>query len=126
LAFNPVPYLLEENPDTEFPVSMVTGNIMQHSGALSVMSKSLSHVLADAFLQINKVDAEKYRVHDDSFVKVTSRRGSVYLKARISEEVLEGIVFVPVHFPHARVNILTRLSINGESPTIAVRIEAVR
>jgi predicted molibdopterin-dependent oxidoreductase YjgC len=103
---------------------MVTGNIMQHSGGLSVMSKSLSHVLSDAFIQINPADAEKNKVNDGSFVKVTSRRGSVFIKARISDEVPEGMLFVPVHFPHARINSLTHASSNGTNAITAVKIEA--
>jgi len=46
------------------------------------------------------------------------------VKARISEEVLEGSVFVPVHFPHVRINNLTGLSMNGEPPLTMVRIES--
>jgi predicted molibdopterin-dependent oxidoreductase YjgC len=105
---------------------MVTGNLMQHSGALSVMSKSLSYTLSDAFLQINKSDADKYNVPDDSFVKITSKRGSVLVKARVSDEVREGTVFVPTHFPHAKINTLTRLSKNGDAPINVIRIDKVK
>ncbi|MBI4698876.1 MAG: NADH-quinone oxidoreductase subunit NuoG [Nitrospirae bacterium] len=126
MKYNPVTYVPTEGIDDNYPISMVTGNLMQHSGALSVMSKSLSSVLADAFLQINRSDADKYNIKDDSFVKVISRRGSVFVKARISHEVPTGTVFVPVHFPHAKINTLTRLSQNGDSPVIAVRIEAMK
>jgi NADH-quinone oxidoreductase chain G len=123
LTFHPAPYVPSEEPDAKYPVKMVTGNLMQHSGALSVMSKSLSYTLADAFLQINRADADKYNVADDSFVKISSKRGSVLVKARISEEVPAGTVFVPTHFPHAKINTLTRLSKDGDSPINAVRIE---
>ncbi len=126
IRFNPVIYTPEEETDVTYPIHMVTGNLMQHSGALSVMSKSLSSVFADAFLQINKTDAEKYNIKDDSYIKLTSKRGSVFVKARISDEIPEGTVFVPIHFPHARINSLTRLSQNGDSPITAVRIEAAK
>jgi formate dehydrogenase alpha subunit len=126
LRFNPVSFSAGEQPDEEFPLSMITGNLMQHSGALSVMSRSLSHVLADAFLQISAADAEKYHVRDEGYVKVSSKRGSVLVKARISDEVPEGSVFLPVHFPHARINSMTHLSLNGEPPANTVRIEAAK
>jgi NADH-quinone oxidoreductase chain G len=126
VRFNPVTHSTAEEPDTTYPLRLITGNLMQHSGALSVMSKSLSHALADAFLQINGIDAKRYRIKDDSFVKVTSKRGAVFVKARVSDEVPEGSLFVPVHFPHARINTLTHPSTNGEPAVTAVRIEAVR
>jgi predicted molibdopterin-dependent oxidoreductase YjgC len=124
IKFNPVAYIPGEEPDSEYPIVMVTGNLMQHSGALSVMSKSLSYILADAFLQINPSDAERYKIRNESFVKVSSRRGSVLVKARISEEVPEGSIFIPIHFPHAKINTLTHLPLNGEPSTNTVRIEA--
>jgi predicted molibdopterin-dependent oxidoreductase YjgC len=126
LQFNPAPYIPSEETDVKYPIHMVTGNLMQHSGALSVMSKSLSYTLSDAFLQINKSDADKYKVPDDSFVKVTSKRGSVLVKARVSDEVREGTIFVPTHFPHAKINTLTRLSKDGDSPISVVRIDKVK
>jgi len=121
--FHPVRQEFGEVPDTEYPIVMVTGNVMQHSGGLSVMSKSLSHVLSDAFIQINPVDAEKSNVHDGGYVKITSARGEVFIKARVSDEVPEGMLFVPVHFPHARVNSLTYVSTNGSNALTKVRVE---
>lgn len=121
--FNPVKQIMAETPDDDYPIAMVTGNIMQHSGGLSVMSKSLSHVLSDAFVQINPEDAARSKVHDGGFVKVTSKRGSVFIKARVSDEVPEGMLFVPVHFPYARVNSLTHISPNGINSLTAVKVE---
>jgi len=120
---NAVVQSLAETPDTDYPIAMVTGNIMQHSGGLSVMSKSLSHVLSDAFVQINPADADRSKVHDGGFVKVTSKRGSVFIKARVSDEVPEGMLFVPVHFPYARVNSLTHTASNGTNSLTAVKVE---
>ncbi|MEC4685950.1 MAG: NADH-quinone oxidoreductase subunit NuoG [Nitrospirota bacterium] len=114
---------LKERPDEEHPIVLVTGNIMQHSGALSVMSKSLSHVLSDAFVQISPEDADKFSVEDGEFIRIVSRRDSVYIKARISDEIPEGMLFVPVHFAHARVNSLTFASPEGSAHLTAVRIE---
>lgn len=130
-GFQPVPSFtsvgleISEKPDADYPLFLVTSNLLQHSGSLSILSKNLDSVVADAYLQINPSDADKYKIPDESFVKVVSRRGEVYLKAMISEEMPEGTVFAPVHFPHANVNILTHLSSNGEAPLDTVRVELV-
>ncbi len=123
LSFNPAGYEISEIPDADYPMSLITSNLLQHSGSLSILSKNLDSVVSDAYLQINPRDAQKYGIHDESFVKVTSRRGEVYLKAMISDEMPEGAVFAPVHFPHAKVNALTHLSRNGEAPMDAVKVE---
>lgn len=113
---------LKEEPDDEYPILMVTGNIMQHSGALSAMSKTLSHVLSDAFVQVSPEDAESCGVGDGDFINITSRRGSVYIKARISDELPQGMLFVPVNFAHARVNLLTFTPSDGSAHLTAVKI----
>jgi NADH-quinone oxidoreductase chain G len=122
-SFSPVGLQVSEKPDGEYPMLLITSNLLQHSGALSVISKNLGSVVSDAYLQINPEDAKKYRIHDEGYVKVTSRRGEVYLKAMVSDEMPVGVVFVPTHFPHANVNALTHPSLNGESPMDAVKIE---
>jgi NADH-quinone oxidoreductase chain G len=122
-SFVPAEFKVSETPDQEYPMLLITSNLLQHSGALSVLSKNLGSVVSDAYLQINPADADKYGIHDEGYVKVTSRRGQVYLKAMVSDEMLEGVVFVPTHFPHANVNALTHPSMNGEAPLDAVKIE---
>ncbi len=122
-TFSPVAYEEEEITDEQYPIQMVTGNVMQHSGAFSIMSKSLSHLFSDTFIQVNDNDALKYGIEDGSFVKIESRRGSAIIKVRISNEVKEGMIFVPIHFPHARVNVLTYISESGAAPITAVSIK---
>ena len=124
-AFHPVIHELSETTDSDYPLLFVTENLFQHSGALSILSKNLGSMISDAFLQINPADASKYKVVDDAFVKVASRRGEVFLKAMLTAEVPEGTVFAPVHFPHARINTLTHLPSDGEAPTDVVKVEPI-
>jgi len=124
LAFNPIAFETQEKTSDEYPLFLVTANLLQHSGALSVLSKNLGSVASHACLQINSGDAKKYHVTHDDFVRVKSRRGEVYLKALVTDEIPEGTVFAPVHFAHAKVNVLTYPSVNGGAPLAAVRVEA--
>ncbi len=124
--FNPVGYKPYEQTDNKYPLSLVVRDILHHSGSMSTRSKSLNLVVSESLLEINEADAKHYGISDNSHVKVSSKNGTVYLKAKVTEEVPEGIVFVPAHFPHAGINILTSLSHNGDSPITAVRIEAAK
>ncbi|MEK7308575.1 MAG: molybdopterin dinucleotide binding domain-containing protein, partial [Nitrospirota bacterium] len=125
-AFNPVEYKSPEKPDSEFPLHLVTRDILQHSGSMTTRSKALDHVVSEALLEINEEDAKKYGIDNNSHVKVSSRLGSVYLRAKFSEEVPEGTAFVPVHFPHAKINTLIQLAKDGDLPVNAVKIERVK
>ncbi len=123
-AFNPVEYGPVEEADSDFPFKLVIRDVLQHSGSMSTSSESLDLVVSEALLEINEKDAKKYGIMDNSHVKIASKQGSVFLKAILSEEVPEGTVFVPAHFPHAKINNLTHMPRNGDSPIIDVKIEA--
>jgi NADH-quinone oxidoreductase chain G len=124
--FNPVEYKAStEEPDGEYPLRMVVGNLMQHSGSLTTLSKSLESVVSDAFMQMNKQDANGLGIGDEGYVKIISRRGDAILKAKVTDEVPEGMLYVPAHFPHARVHALTYPPTNGEVSLVAVKVEKV-
>ncbi len=122
-TFTPVSWTLQEAPDAEFPLSLVTRDVLQHSGSMSTRSKSLDLVISEPFIEINDEDAKKFGIADNSHVRVKSRRGTVYLKARITDTVPSGAVFTSTHFPHGRVNALTYPPQNGTAPTDAVIVE---
>ncbi|TAL23363.1 MAG: NADH dehydrogenase (quinone) subunit G [Nitrospirae bacterium] len=125
-VFSPVSYAATEEPDTEYPLALVTRDVLQHSGTMSTRSKALDLVVSEAFLEINDEDAQKFAIPDSSHVKVTSRRGTVYLKAKVSDAVPAGTVFTSIHFPHGRVNALTNPPENGTAAAGAVKVELVK
>jgi predicted molibdopterin-dependent oxidoreductase YjgC len=122
-TFNPVHYIPGEKTDESYPMNMVLRDVLSHSGSISTKSESLALIAPEALLEINERDAEKLGVSDKDYVRVTSRRGTAYLKISISDKVPDGIVFVPTHFPHGGVNALTRHPGNGGIALTAVRIE---
>lgn len=104
----------------------MTRDVLQHSGTMSTRSKALDLVVSEAILEINQDDAKKYGIYDNGHVRISSRRASVYLKAKISDAFTPGTVFTSLHFPHGRVNALTYPSENGIASMNAVKIEAVK
>jgi formate dehydrogenase major subunit len=69
-------------------------------------------------------------ITDGDWVRVTSRRGSIDLLARLSHRDTPGTCFVPFHFREAAANLLTIDEIDpvGKIPEFkfcAVRIERV-
>ena len=125
LTFHPTPYEPEETSDSEYTYTLVTRDVLQHSGNISARSEALKLVQAEPYLEINEKDAERHAITNESHVKITSRRGSVYLRAKISDIVPEGVVSAPVHFPSGEINDLTHLSSNTCSRLDAVKIENV-
>jgi NADH-quinone oxidoreductase chain G len=125
-VFHTVEFSAGEEPDAEYPLCLMTRDVLQHSGTMSTRSKSLDLVVSEALLEISSDDAKKYGITDSSHVRISSRRGTIYLKASISDSVSPGFVVTSVHFPHGKVNALTYPSENGASALDAVKIEPVQ
>ncbi|MEO5359812.1 MAG: molybdopterin-dependent oxidoreductase [Nitrospirota bacterium] len=122
----PVHYEEVEPADKQYPFIMVTGNLMQHSGALSVMSKNLSDAFPGAFIQINDTDAARLGITDGSTVRVESRRGAATVTVEVTDEVTQGMIFAPINFATARLNELTYAYEGGGAPLTAVSIQQVQ
>ena len=125
-VFHAVAHAAGEAPSAEYPFSLVIRDVLQHSGTMSTRSKSLDLVVSEAYLEINEEDAVKLAVSDNSHVKVSSRRGTIYLKARVTDTVPPGSVFTSTHFPHGRVNTLLYYPENGTASTCAVKVERAK
>ena len=122
-AFHSVIYKNGAAPDTDYPFNLVIRDVMVHSGSMSTSSESLDLVLSEALLEINEEDADKLGILNNSHVKITSPQGSIFLKTRISTEVPVKTVFVPAHFPHSKINTLTRITSGGEPLLTKVNVE---
>lgn len=125
-AFHVVDAAQGEAPSAEYPFSLVVRDVLQHSGSMSTRSKSLDLVVSEAYLEINDEDATKLAVRDSSHVKVSSRRGTIYLKAKVTDAVPAGYVFTSTHFPHGRVNTLLYYPENGSASPCSVKVEAAK
>ncbi|HAS53834.1 MAG TPA: hypothetical protein DCS42_06740 [Nitrospiraceae bacterium] len=67
------------------------------------------------------------RISQDETVRVTSRRGSIRLTARITERVRRGEIFIPMHYAEAAVNVLTNNeALDAFSKTPEFKITAVK
>jgi predicted molibdopterin-dependent oxidoreductase YjgC len=122
-AFNPVQYAPGEETDETYPLNMVVRDVLHHAGSMSTRSQFLNLVVPEAILEMSTNDAEKFGITDDCHVRITSRRGTAYLKAAVSADVPDGSVYVPAHFPHSGVRNLTLSVKNGGISIDAVNIE---
>jgi formate dehydrogenase major subunit/formate dehydrogenase alpha subunit len=119
-----------ENIDREYPFALITGRRREHynSGSMTRRSAGIMHFFPEELLEINAKDAESLDIRDGEMVRVTSRRGSVAVKAKTTDRSQEGMVFLAFHHRNVLTNILTsgfRDPITGtpEYKFSAVRIE---
>ncbi len=115
------------------PVWLVTGRVLQHyqSGAQTRRVAKLNDSMPHAHVEIHPVLAHRLGVDGSEDVRVTSSRGTLVARARISADVRPDTVFVPFHFAdEGMVNGLTSAAtdpVSGmpEFKVCAVRVERV-
>jgi predicted molibdopterin-dependent oxidoreductase YjgC len=93
------------------------------------LAKGLSERCPESLVEINPVDAERLGIDDGRSVRLTSRRGTVEAKAKVTGRSPVGTVFMNFHFHEAAVNLLTNPALDpiGKIPeykVCAVRVEA--
>jgi predicted molibdopterin-dependent oxidoreductase YjgC len=93
---------------------------------MSRRNKALNDFANEAYLLMHPDDADKFGFHEGDMVKITSRRGQIETAVRISEEVLQGELFMPFHYSEAQVNRLTRDELDPYSKIAPFKISAVR
>ncbi len=107
--FHPLEYVPSvEMPDDEYPFILTTGRLLEHwhGGTLTRHSK-LDELYPEARIEINPADAARLTIEDGQTVRVSSRRGSIVLRAWVTQRATLGVVFIPMHFAEAAANLLT-------------------
>ena len=127
--FHPVEYqAAAEETDASFPVVLTTGRMLEHyhTGTMTRRSKGLDGLVPGPFVEVNGADAKKIRVNDGDSVRVTSRRGSIVLPAKVGTRVDAGVLFIPFHFWEAAANVLTNSAYDPTARIPEFKVCAVR
>jgi formate dehydrogenase major subunit len=98
---------IEEN-GSRFPLILTTNRNLEHynCGAQTRRTDNVDLISEDLLL-VNPEDATECGVADGDMVCVTSDRGKVDVRARVTGEVKRGVVSTTFHFPEIMVNNLT-------------------
>ncbi len=99
-----------EQPDEEYPLILTTGRVLYHyhTGTMTRRSGPLAWVEPRGYVEINAEDASAVDVLDDQAIIIESRRGIVRTRAKISENVPPGTIFLAFHWREAPANMLTQ------------------
>jgi formate dehydrogenase alpha subunit len=117
-----------ELPDAEYPMLLSTGRVLYHyhTGTMSRLSVGSTERCPESLVEINPADAEKLGVTDGDKVRLTSRRGTVEAKAKITTRSDEGTVFMNFHFHEAAVNLLTNPALDPVAKIPEYKVCAVQ
>lgn len=98
--FRPVDYKYSvSRPTMSFPYHIITNGTLFHhrSGVMTRMSRGMSFVEKEPRLWMHPDDANGLLIEDDSLVKVISRYGEIESKVFVTDKVMRGMLFLPLH-----------------------------
>jgi assimilatory nitrate reductase catalytic subunit len=118
-----------EPVDDAYPLHLTTGRVaMQYqSGAQTRRIDSLTSTAPEGFVELHPFVAEQLEVQDGERVRVTTRRGEAFVRARLTDAIRPDTVFVPFHWAgRQRANLLTSDALDPVSRMPAFKVCAGR
>ncbi len=110
LHLKPVEFIhADELPDVEYPMTLITGRLLEHwhTGSMTRRSLVLNAVEPQATVAMNGRDMRAQGLQAGDEVIVQSRRGQVKVRLREDDSIHPGTVFMPFAFHEAPANRLT-------------------
>ncbi|MEH7416615.1 molybdopterin dinucleotide binding domain-containing protein [Neobacillus drentensis] len=109
--FVPVDYTEPlELPDSEYPFTLTTGRRYESYNTHSQTRYYAAGVKikqTEETVDIHPEDADLLGIEDGEVVQIRSRRGELHVKAKITEQVVPGLVFMSFHWSETPTNVLT-------------------
>jgi formate dehydrogenase major subunit len=113
--------------DDDFPLRLTTGRRLDSFNTGVQTGGYTSPLRRGETLDVSPEDAAAYGLTDGTLVRVTSRRGSVVVPARIDAGLRKGLVFTTMHFnDDVATNLLTIDATDPKSGTAEFKACAVR
>jgi len=107
---------------------LTTGRRREHynCGSMTRRSSEIMYVWPEEAIEINPADAKELGVEDGETVLVSSRRGKVRTKARVTDKSLRGVAFMSFHYPEVLTNLLTNAALDPQAKTPEYKACAIK
>ncbi|MFA9290494.1 MAG: FAD-dependent oxidoreductase, partial [Solirubrobacteraceae bacterium] len=94
------PNHLSEEITPQHPLILTTGRIRDqwHTMTKTGVVKKLNKHYPEPFLEIHPTDAKERNIKENDLVNITNKRGDTRVRAKITEKIKEGVVFMPMHW----------------------------
>jgi formate dehydrogenase major subunit len=116
-----------EVEDAEYPFVLSTGRRLFHYHTRTQTGRSgLDQLMSEETADISAADARKLGITHGEYVRVSSRRGSVKVRAKVTEEIPAGLIWMSFHFREGNANWLTNNVFDPETKTAEYKACAVK
>jgi formate dehydrogenase major subunit len=116
-----------EVPDKEYPFVLSTGRRLYHYHTRTQTGRALglNEILGEETADLSPADAKSLGIEDGEIIRVRSRRGKVNVRARVTDQVPKGLVWMAFHFREACANWLTNPAFDPVTQTAEYKACAV-
>jgi formate dehydrogenase alpha subunit len=122
-----------EQPDHDYPLILITGRHLYHyhTGTMTHQVPGLMQLYPAERVEISPADAAALGIADKEMVNISSRRGCVTCRARVTTNSPRGSVYMNFHFTEVPTNVLTNNALDPISKTpeykfCAVKVEKIK
>lgn len=117
-----------ELPDEEYPFYLTTGRILfhYHTGTMTRRSAGIEALASTNEVWMNPEDARELGVEEGEHVVVQSRRGAIRIRAKLTEDMPQKVLFIPFHFGESPANALTNPALDPVAKIPEYKVAAVR
>jgi assimilatory nitrate reductase catalytic subunit len=119
----------KESPSVDYPLYLTTGRVMTHylTGVQTRRSHTLAARNVESYVEIHPKTARKFGIEDATLVKVESKRGHVLLRCRVTADIREDTLFVPMHWGDwQNINKLTNPALDPTCKMPGFKVSAVK
>ena len=116
-----------EVPDAAYPLVLSTGRRLYHYHTRTQTGRceGLNDLLGEETADISFADAQRLGIENGEKIRVKSRRGEVAVRAKVTPEVPEGMVWMAFHFREGNANWLTNAAFDPSTLTAEYKACAV-
>ena len=128
-VFHAIEYIAPaELPDKDYPLYLTTGRVLYqyHTGTMTMKSHGLNELAPECFVEISERDSKAYQIREGDRLRVSSRRGEIEARAKISGKAVKGTIFLPFHYAMAAANKLTHAALDPTAKIPEFKVCAVR
>ena len=117
-----------DQPDDEYDLHLNSGRNLEHFhvGNQTHRSAGLNALVPGTYVEVSEALAAERGVETGDWVRLVSRRGAVKVQALVSDQVVDGELFMPLSSREHAVNYLTSNVTDPDSHTPAYKEVAVK
>ena len=98
-----------EVPDGDYPFVLSTGRTLYHYniGNMTRKNPAIAQKQDENFVEMSRADAERLGIADGGMARISTRRGTLVVRAHVADKVRPGALWMPFHFVESPTNQLT-------------------